>query len=110
MRNPDAMGSSVTIVDVPSTGVRNVTIGVRSLSKGATWKDMPYSADLQNVIDTLCSGKLEQNTSRTESVHCAESAGILYIFAYVTNDSGVKYRFNIMATTDAMLRINYSHD
>lgn len=110
MRNPNAMGSSVTIMDVPSTGVRNVTIGVRSISKGKAWKDMPYSVDLQNIIDTLCSGEVEQKTSPTESIHCAESAEILYIFAHVTNDLGVKYRLNIMATGDAMLRLSYSHD
>ncbi len=110
MRNPSAMGSSVTIMDAPSTGVRNATIGLRSISKGKAWKDMPYSADLQNIIDTLCNGKLEQDTSRTESIHCAESTGILYIFAHVTNDLGVKYRLNVMATADAMLRLSYSHD
>lgn len=63
MRNPDAMGSSVTIMDVPSTGVRNATIGLRSASKGKTWKDMPYGSDLQSIIGTLCDGKLEQKNS-----------------------------------------------
>ncbi len=110
MRNIEAMGSSVAVVDVPSTGMRSTTIGLRSFSKGKTWKDMPYSTDLQNVIDTLCVGKLTQNASRTESVNCSESSGILYIAAHIMNDFGVKYRLNIMATGDAMLSLNYSHD
>lgn len=110
MRNPNAMGSSITIMDVPSTGVRNATIGLRSASKGKTWKDMPYSSDLQSIVDTLCDGKIEQESSQTEAIHCEEDSGILYIFAHVTGDSGVKYRLNVMATADSMLRVSYSHD
>lgn len=110
LRNPDAMGSSIAIMDVPSTGVRNVTIGLRSASNGKTWKDMPYSSELQSVIDTLCGGELKQKTSQAEAVHCAESAGILYAFAHVTNEPGVKYRLSVMATADSMLRISYYHD
>lgn len=110
MRSPNAMGSSITIMDVPTTGVRNATIGLRSASKGKTWKDMPYGSDLQSIIDALCDGKIEKESSQTEAVHCAEDSGILYIFAHVTDDSGVKYRLNVMATTDSMLRVSYSHD
>ena len=110
MRNPDAMGSSVTIMDVPSTGVRNATIGLRSASKGKTWKVMPYGSDLQGIVDTLCDGKIEQESSQAEAIHCAEDSGILYIFAHVTDDSGVKYRLNVMATAASMLRVSYSHN
>ena len=110
LRNLDAMGSSVTIMDVPSTGVRNVTIGLRSVSQGKAWRDMSYSSDLQSIIDTLCDGKLEKNTSQAEAVHCAETTGILYVFANINDETGVKYRLNIMATTDSMLRISYSHN
>jgi len=110
MRNPNAMGSSITIADVPSTGVRNATIGLRSASKGKTWKDMPYGSDLQSIVDTLCDSKLAQKISQTEAIHCAEDSGILYIFAHVTDDSGVQYRLNVMATADSMLRVSYSHD
>lgn len=110
MRNPSAMGSSVTIIDVPSTGMRKTSIGLRATSTGKGWRDTPYSSDLQGIIDTVCEGDLEQITSQIEAIHCAESAGILYVFANVTDSSGVKYRLEIMATADAMLRISYSHD
>lgn len=48
--------------------------------------------------------------TQTEAVYCAEDSGILYILANVTDDSGVKYRLNVMATAESMLRISYSHD
>lgn len=110
LRNPEAVGHSVAIMDVPSTGVRSVTIGVRSISSGGSWRDMSYGSDLQNIIDILCGGEVKDYISETEPLHCAESAGILYIYARVTNDAGVKYRLDIMATADSMLRIGYSHD
>ena len=110
MRNPNAMGSSIAIMDVPSTGVRNAIIGIRNASKGKAWRDMPYGSDLESIVDTLCDGKLAQKSSQAEAVHCAEGNGILYIFAHVTDESGVKYRLNIMATADSMLRMSYHHD